>query len=143
MLISASNLSTITMQALQRSQCVNIKFASCRQSLVSNVTRPHAPLSTVPARPLAGKAYTQRRLQLSVTARFSSSSSNNRSFSPSVLERVISCVPYLLPFFDAFMYGIYLFRMFPVMRMCMAPILPALSLYHSTPFAAFIAFFAV
>ncbi|MEW5319940.1 MAG: hypothetical protein WDW38_011050 [Sanguina aurantia] len=99
--------------------------------------------STVPARPLAGRASNQRRLELSVTARFSSSSSNNRSFSPSVLERVISCVPYLLPFFDAFMYGIYLFRMFPVMRMCMAPILPALSAYHSTPFAAFIAFFAV
>lgn len=135
------------MQAsLHRTQCVNSQFSSCRkvQNVVSPAARLYSPLNTAPVRALAGTAAPQRRRQLTVNARFSSSSSNNsRSFSPSVLERVISCVPYLLPFFDAFMYGIYLFRMFPIMKVCMAPILPALSIYHSTPFAAFIAFFAV
>lgn len=66
-----------------------------------------------------------------------------RPSTPAVTDRIIACIPYLLPFLDTFMYGRYLFYQLPLLRTAIQPILPALALYHSIPFAPLVCFFGV
>lgn len=68
---------------------------------------------------------------------------SGRSGTPEIVDRLIACVPYLLPLLDAFMYGRYLFYQLPVLRGAIQPLIPLLSLYHSVPFAPLICFFGV
>lgn len=77
----------------------------------------------------------RRRLQ--VSARY------YRSAAPSVGDRVLAALPFLLPFLDAFSYGRFLFYQFPMIARAVAPMAPLLSLYHSVPFAALICFFGI
>lgn len=64
------------------------------------------------ARPRAVPALAPRsRAQLSVNARYGGSSMAGRSGQPEIVDRVIAALPYLLPFFNAFSYGRYLFYM--------------------------------
>jgi hypothetical protein len=54
---------------------------------------------------------------------------------PDVVDRVLSAVPYLLPFLDAFSYGRFLFYQFPSVKAMVMPFVPMLNLYASIPFA--------
>ncbi|KAF5826603.1 hypothetical protein DUNSADRAFT_2551 [Dunaliella salina] len=62
---------------------------------------------------------------------------------PSIQDRVLAAVPYILPFLNVFQYGRFLFYMYPTLRACIKPIFPALALYHSLPLGSLIAFFGV
>ncbi len=55
--------------------------------------------------------------------------------SPDVVERVLSAVPYLLPFLDAFAYGRFLFLQVPAVKALVTPVVPLLQLYTNIPFA--------
>jgi len=62
---------------------------------------------------------------------------------PSIQDRVLAALPYVLPFLNVFHYGRFLFYMYPTLKACIKPIFPALALYHSLPFGSLIAFFGV
>lgn len=62
---------------------------------------------------------------------------------PSVPDRVVSALPYLLPLFDGLRYGKFLFLQFPTFAYVLAPFDPLIRVYFSVPFAGLIAFFAV
>jgi uncharacterized membrane protein len=62
---------------------------------------------------------------------------------PSVPDRVVSAMPYLLPLFDGLRYGKFLFLQFPTLAYVLAPFDPLIRVYFSVPFAGLIAFFAV
>ena len=62
---------------------------------------------------------------------------------PSVPDRVVSALPYLLPLFDSLRYGKFLFLQFPLFASVLTPFEPLMRVYFSVPFAGTIAFFAV
>lgn len=55
--------------------------------------------------------------------------------SPDVADRVLSAIPYLLPFLDAFSYGRFLFWQVPAIKAIVAPFIPVLKVYAGIPFA--------
>lgn len=78
-----------------------------------------------------------RRRAVQVAARY------GRSSDPTIVDRVVACLPYLLPYLDAVGYGRFLFLQYPVVKSLVAPLAPLISLYASIPFASLIAFFGV
>jgi hypothetical protein len=65
------------------------------------------------------------------------------SSSPDLPERVLSALPYLLPFLDSLGYGRFLFFQYPMITRAIAPLAPLISLYSTVPFAPFVAFLGV
>ncbi|KAG2496119.1 hypothetical protein HYH03_005722 [Edaphochlamys debaryana] len=82
-----------------------------------------------------------RQSTVAVNAR--AASGGFRSSSPNVVDRVLAALPYILPYFDAVMYGRYLFYMYPWVKTAVTPLLPAMSLYHSLPMGSFLVFFGL
>uniref|UniRef100_A0A2P2PLQ6 Protein TIC 20 n=1 Tax=Rhizophora mucronata TaxID=61149 RepID=A0A2P2PLQ6_RHIMU len=58
-------------------------------------------------------------------------------------DRLASAAAYALPFFNALPYGRFLLSQYPSLRFLFEPLIPLLSLYHSIPFASFVAFFGL
>uniref|UniRef100_A0A7S0RS17 Protein TIC 20 n=1 Tax=Chlamydomonas leiostraca TaxID=1034604 RepID=A0A7S0RS17_9CHLO len=58
-------------------------------------------------------------------------------------DRVIACLPYLLPLLDAIPFGKFIFLQYPFVARAMAPLGPLATLYNTVPFAPFVAFLAV
>lgn len=65
------------------------------------------------------------------------------SSSPSVSDRALAAVPFLLPLLDAFPFGISVFIQFPFLARAFGPLAPLQLLWLSVPFAPFVAFIAV
>ncbi|KAL6752349.1 hypothetical protein V8C86DRAFT_1814123 [Haematococcus lacustris] len=82
-----------------------------------------------------------RQLSLRINAKYASGRSGSRQ--PDIVERVLAAVPYVLPWFNAVMYGRFLFYMYPAVKACIKPVLPAISAFHSIPFGSLIAFFGI
>lgn len=61
--------------------------------------------------------------------------------STTVIDRVWSSLPYLLPLVDGLLFGMAIFRDFPVLQVLVVPLIPLLSLYNSFPFFGLIVFF--
>ena len=92
---------------------------------------------------------------LSSSGSFSRSSSKTTSTSTSQLlmsnsdaqgvpDRLLSCVPYLLPIMDGDRYGRYMYMIFPTLGMVDATILgPIKAVYYAIPFGSLIAFIAL
>ena len=62
---------------------------------------------------------------------------------PQIFDRLIASISYLLPFFNAFVYGRFLYMTNSFVRSCLQPILPAFNTFSSIPMASFIAFFGL
>lgn len=62
--------------------------------------------------------------------------------STTVLERIFSCLPYLLPLIAGLEFGRFLFTQFPNMTVFLLPLQPLLLIYRQ-PFASLIVFFAL
>jgi uncharacterized membrane protein len=62
---------------------------------------------------------------------------------PSVADRLIAAVPWLLPLLDAFSYGRFLFYQYPLAARAVSPLAPLVSLYASVPFAPLVCFFGL
>lgn len=85
-----------------------------------------------------------RRAAVTVRAgRYSIGGGSSYRSSPDPVDRVVSALPYILPFFDAINYGRYIFYSYPFVRSAIQPILPAIAAYHAIPFGGFITFFAL
>ena len=84
-----------------------------------------------------------RRATVTVHARFSIGGGSSYRSTPDLVDRVVSALPYILPFFDAVNYGRYIFYSYPFVRSAIQPILPAIAAYHAVPFGGFLAFFAL
>lgn len=63
--------------------------------------------------------------------------------STTVQDRILACLPYLLPLIDGLAFGSFLLNEFPPLQVFFVPILPLLALYSSIPFAGMIVFFAL
>ena len=61
-----------------------------------------------------------------------------RGGDPTVPDRVLAGLPYLLPLFDGLRYGKFLFIQFPIFGTILAPLNPLISLYFSVPFAGYV-----
>jgi uncharacterized membrane protein len=88
------------------------------------------------ARPLPARP--ARRACLQAQARSGSYSSQ-----PSIPDRVLAAVPYLLPLLHSFQYGRFLLYTSPMLRQAVSPLFPLLQAYNSVPFAHMIAFFGI
>jgi len=86
---------------------------------------------------------THRQSSVRVQAKFGGIQPSRAGPSPAIFERLMSALPYVLPFFNAFTYGRYLFYMYPAVKAVVRPILPAVASFHSLPFASMIAFFGI
>ena len=62
---------------------------------------------------------------------------------PDVGDRIIACVPYLLPLLDGLRYGKFFFREFPQAYVLLAPLQPLIKVYYTLPFASLIVFFGL
>jgi uncharacterized membrane protein len=61
-----------------------------------------------------------------------------------VTDRLISAASYFLPLLNGLQYGRFLVAQYPrILGPPMEPLLPLLSLYHSVPYASFVAFFGL
>lgn len=64
--------------------------------------------------------------------------------STTVLERIFSCLPYLLPLIEGLEFGSFLFRQFPRLTVFLLPLQPLLLIYNGLqPFGSLIVFFAL
>lgn len=63
--------------------------------------------------------------------------------STTVSDRILACLPYLLPLIEAFKFGGILFQQFPVLGVVFLPILPLVQIYYGVPFISLIIFFAL
>lgn len=63
--------------------------------------------------------------------------------STTVQDRILACLPYLLPLIEGLAFGSSLFSLFPALQVVLVPLLPLLALYTSIPFAGLIIFFAL
>ncbi|MCL1470325.1 Tic20 family protein [Argonema antarcticum] len=67
--------------------------------------------------------------------------------STSILDRFLSCLPYLLPLIEVYVFGIFLFAQFPVIAMLYVPLYPVMAIYaylaSFIPYFGFILFFAL
>lgn len=62
---------------------------------------------------------------------------------PEWVDRFIAAAPYLLPFLNSFTYARFLYHAQPMVRAAFQPLIPAITQFHSIPFANFIAFFGI
>ncbi len=61
--------------------------------------------------------------------------------STTIRERILACLPYLLPLIEVLAFGTVLFRQFPVLgAVIITPLLPVILIYKSVPFASLIIF---
>ena len=58
-------------------------------------------------------------------------------------DRIFSCLPYLLPLVEVFLFGSFLFQQFPPLASLFVPLQPLVVIYHSNSFAGLIIFFAL
>ena len=58
-------------------------------------------------------------------------------------DRFFACLPYLLPLVEGLVFGSYLFREFPDLRIILLPLTPVLQLFAAIPFAELIIFFGL
>lgn len=63
--------------------------------------------------------------------------------SPTVSDRILSSLPYLLPLVDGLLFGEFLFREFPALSFLFIPLTPLLALYQFIPFFGLIVFFGL
>ncbi len=63
--------------------------------------------------------------------------------STTVKDRILACLPYLLPVVEGLAFGSFLFGEFPPLRVILIPLSPVLAIYGSIPFAGLIIFFAL
>jgi uncharacterized membrane protein len=64
--------------------------------------------------------------------------------STTVWERILACLPYLLPLIDGLMFGVSLFRDFPALQVLLLPLQPFILIYGSLgQFGQLIVFFAL
>lgn len=66
-----------------------------------------------------------------------------RGSSTSTPDRILACLPYLLPLLDGLEFSIPFFSQFPVLQPLLIPFLPLLQLYRGVPFFGLIIFFAL
>ena len=63
--------------------------------------------------------------------------------STTVKDKIFACLPYLLPLVEGVVFGEFLFREFPPLRVILIPLSPAIAIYRGLPFAGLIIFFAL
>jgi hypothetical protein len=63
--------------------------------------------------------------------------------STTVPDRIFASLPYLLPLIDAYAFGGFLFRQFPVLQLLFIPLAPLIKIYDDLPLASLIIFFAL
>ena len=63
--------------------------------------------------------------------------------STTVQDRILACLPYLLPLIEGLAFSDFLLSDFPALQVFFVPILPLLALYSSIPFFGMIVFFAL
>jgi len=64
--------------------------------------------------------------------------------SPDALQRVVSCLVYVIPLLDSLTFGRYIFRKVPALSdYVLSPLAPLLSVYRGVPFFAFGIFLAL
>mmetsp|Transcript_8925 Transcript_8925/g.25466 ORF Transcript_8925/g.25466 Transcript_8925/m.25466 type:complete len:213 (-) Transcript_8925:5-643(-) len=62
---------------------------------------------------------------------------------PDFGDRIIACVPYLLPLLDGLRYGKFFFMEFPQAYVLLAPLQPLIKAYYTLPFASLVVFFGL
>lgn len=60
-----------------------------------------------------------------------------------VKDRILACLPYILPLIEGLVFGRFLFLQFPALQVLFVPLAPVILLYSSIPFAGLIIFFAL
>lgn len=63
--------------------------------------------------------------------------------STDVKDRIFASLVYLLPLFDAFPFGKFLFSQVPQLGLVYLPFMPLMQIYYSFPFASLIVFFVL
>jgi hypothetical protein len=58
-------------------------------------------------------------------------------------DRVLACLPYLLPLIEVFAFGQFLMNDFPLLGLIFLPLLPLLKIYYGVRYAGLIIFFAL
>lgn len=58
-------------------------------------------------------------------------------------DRVLACLPYLLPLIEVFAFGQFLMNDFPLVGLIFLPLLPLLKIYYGVRYAGLIIFFAL
>jgi uncharacterized membrane protein len=58
-------------------------------------------------------------------------------------DRILACLPYLLPLIEGLMFGSILLNQFPVLKLFFLPLFPLQQIYRSIPYAGLIIFFAL
>jgi hypothetical protein len=62
---------------------------------------------------------------------------------PTIGDRVVASVPYLIPLLDALPFGKFIFLQYPFIARALSPLGPLNQIYNGIPFAPLIIFFAV
>jgi uncharacterized membrane protein len=125
--------------------------ASASASRASRPTAATCPCLSAPAaaRPSLRPPSSSSRPDVAAQARgyrgggYSGGGGGYASASPSVPDRLIAAVPWLLPLLDAFSYGRFLFYQYPIAARIVSPLAPLVSLYASVPFAPLVCFFGL
>jgi uncharacterized membrane protein len=63
--------------------------------------------------------------------------------STTISDRIFACLPYVLPLIEGLVFGSFLLRQFPALQVIFVPLMPALLVYRTVPFAGLIIFFAL
>eukprot|EP01018_Ginkgo_biloba_P002239 Gb_14527 [translate_table: standard] len=58
-------------------------------------------------------------------------------------DRLLAAVGYFLPFFDGIQYGRFFLTQFPITQTIMQPLIPAIRVYKSFPYASILVFFTL
>jgi Chloroplast import apparatus Tic20-like len=58
-------------------------------------------------------------------------------------DRILACLPYLLPLIEVFAFGQFLLNDFPLLGLIFLPLLPLLKIYYGVRYAGMIIFFAL
>lgn len=58
-------------------------------------------------------------------------------------DRILACLPYLLPIIESLPFSGYLIATFPALQFLFVPLLPFIAIYASVPFAGIIIFFVL
>jgi uncharacterized membrane protein len=58
-------------------------------------------------------------------------------------DRILACLPYLLPLIEVFAFGQFLMNDFPLLGLIFLPLLPLLRIYYGVRYAGMIIFFAL
>lgn len=63
--------------------------------------------------------------------------------SATVWDRILACLPYLLPLVEVYPFGQVLLAQFPPLKLLFLPLFPLLSIYYGVRYAGLIIFFAL